>query len=54
MTLARTPTPDEAAAASRYLKNYPANRQAEAGPNVAAWDSFCRILLASNEFNYVD
>lgn len=54
MTLARTPTPEEVELALSYLKKYPTNVQAEAEANVAAWDSFCRILLASNEFNYVD
>lgn len=54
MTLARTPTPQEVEVALSYLKKYPTNGHAEAEPNVAAWDSFCRVLLASNEFNYVD
>jgi hypothetical protein len=51
MTLARTPTPVEVDLALTYLKKYP---PAAAETNMAAWDSFCRILLASNEFNYVD
>jgi hypothetical protein len=50
--LNRPPTPDESAAALRYVAEF-ALRQPKADP-VAAWQSFCRVLMASNEYIYLD
>ena len=36
--------------ALRYLANYPAG----AKQSFTGWQSFCRILLSSNQFHYVD
>jgi hypothetical protein len=54
MALARPATPEEVESALNYLKSYPKSVQTEAAPGISAWDSLCRILLASDEFNYVD
>jgi hypothetical protein len=54
MALARPATPNEIESALTYLKKYPKNGETEVGSSISAWDSLCRILLASDEFNYVD
>ena len=37
-----------------YVRNYPAGDAKGEGTHLAGWASLCRILMASNEFHYVD
>lgn len=60
-TLGRTPTDEEAREALDYLESYRSKALATAQgkgavttPTLDAWQSFCRVLLSSNEFIYVD
>ena len=60
-TLGRAPTAEEAREALDYLESYRnkslAAAQAKGAvttPALDAWQSFCRVLLSSNEFIYVD
>jgi hypothetical protein len=65
----RTPTADERASARRFLAEQSAARPPAAEPSAAgersempvasdatltAWQRFCQVLMASNEFLYVD
>lgn len=53
---ARLPTAEEAALAAEFLDSY-ARRLGEATADARAalaWQAWCRVLLASNEFLYVD
>ncbi|HTE16806.1 MAG TPA: DUF1553 domain-containing protein, partial [Armatimonadota bacterium] len=55
-SLGRPPTPAESARVLKYIGSAPAATEAgkEAGEErLAAWQSFCQALLASNEFVYV-
>ena len=49
--LNRRPRPEEVDAALTYMDRFKAKFQAG---DLAAWQSFCHILLTSNEFIYVD
>jgi hypothetical protein len=49
--LNRAPAPAEIDAGLTYIQNFRSKFQAAELP---AWQSFCRILMASNEFIYVD
>ena len=53
LTLARKPTAHEIEAALAYIG---VAEHKDAGPDARqkAWQSYCRILMASNEFIYVD
>jgi uncharacterized protein DUF1553/uncharacterized protein DUF1549/cytochrome c len=60
-TLGRTPTAEESRESLDYLESYRnkslAAAQAKGAvttPALDAWQSFCRVLLSSNEFIYVD
>jgi hypothetical protein len=60
-TLARTPTSEELRESLGYVERYRnkslAGAQASGAvttPSLDAWQSFCRVLLSSNEFIYVD
>lgn len=37
-----------------YVRSYPAGEAEGADAKLAAWASLCRILMASNEFHYID
>jgi hypothetical protein len=37
-----------------YVRNYPAGDAEGESTHLASWASLCRILMASNEFHYVD
>ena len=49
--LGRGPEPEETRDALRYIERFPAGREAEG--RLAAWASWCRALVASNDFIYV-
>jgi hypothetical protein len=51
--LGRKPRPDEIDQAFTFVENYPGGRD-ETESSVAAWEGFCHVLLASNEYHYVD
>jgi hypothetical protein len=51
--LNRTPSPEEADSALTYIQHY-ASKYGGKTPELDAWQSFCHILLSSNEFLYVD
>ena len=51
--LNRNPEPQETDSALTYLANYAA-KYPGANPQLSAWQSFCHILLSSNEFVYLD
>ena len=51
--LNRPPTAEEAADASSYLERFQ-ERFRGASARRDAWQSYCRVLMASNEFIYVD
>ncbi len=60
-TLGRTPTSEELRESLGYVENYRSKSLAAAQtsgavttPSLDAWQSFCRVLLSSNEFIYVD
>jgi len=55
--LSRAPTPAEADRALRFVENYaahPAVASLDGDAQFAAWRALCRVMLASNEFLYVD
>jgi hypothetical protein len=52
--LARAPTPEERKQAMRYIDHYPTQQAKGSDPKVTAWQGFCRVLMACNEFHYVD
>ena len=59
MALARKPTAGELQFSLDYVRNYPSGpvrkRSGETSdPQLTAWQGLCRILMASNEFHYVD
>ena len=59
MALARKPTSDELQFSLDYVRNYPSSSlQKISGETtdhqLTAWQGLCRILMASNEFHYVD
>jgi hypothetical protein len=49
--LTRKPTSTEVREMFDYIGDYPKNPTAVAEDKQEAWQSFCRILMASNEFN---
>ena len=53
IALARAPEPQEVAETLRYIAAYPGAGETAEG-RVKRWQSLCRLLLASNEFNYVN
>ena len=60
-TLGRAPTAEEVRESLGYVESYKSKSLAAAQasgavtmPNLDAWQSFCRVLLSSNEFIYVD
>ncbi len=54
ITLAREPTPEELDQAVKYIESYPRDEDGESDHQVRAWKSFCRLLMTSNEFNFVN
>ena len=52
--LSRPPSQSERESAHEYLAQYPRNDRSADDAKRAAWASFSRTLLASNEFHYVD
>ncbi len=50
----RPPTDRERASADRFVASYTARQTSSDQPEQAAWKSLCKMLLASNEFHYVD
>jgi hypothetical protein len=52
VVLGRDPEPDELRAALEYAGNFPGKTQDE-DADLLAWSSFCRALIASNDFIYV-
>lgn len=54
MALGRKPRPEEIKEAADYIQNYPRSQAASSNPGFTGWQSFCRILMASNEFQFVD
>lgn len=51
LILNREAAQDEIAAALKYIDGF---KQKTAGNEAIAWQSFCRVLLSSNEFLYLD
>ena len=54
MALAHKPGPEEIDIAESYLRNYARRQTSSTDARGAAWKSFCKMLLASNEFHYID
>ncbi len=56
MTLTREPSPEEIGQGLDYIEKYPAAAESESPEEsrLDSWQSFCRILMTSNEFNYVN
>ena len=55
ITLTRKPNLEEKNEALLYLNNYPIkNSKGKIDSQLAAWQSFCRILITSNEFIYLN
>ncbi len=52
MTLGRKPEPQEAEAMLAYVHNYP--EPGDSDHVIDAWQSLCRMIMASNEFHYVE
>jgi len=52
--LTRQPTAEEVEQALRYIGNYPTEQTKASDPREITWQGFCRVLMASNEFHYVD
>jgi hypothetical protein len=50
----RPPANEEIELATDYLRAYPQASPDAAVPELDAWRSLCRVLLASNEFHYVE
>jgi hypothetical protein len=50
----RPPAPDERAAAERFLATQTAHYAAQPDAEQRAWTDFCQMLLASNQFLYVE
>ena len=53
IALGRSPEPQEVSETLQYIAAYPSAGDAAAGRG-KRWQSLCRLLLASNEFNYVN
>ena len=53
IALAREPAAGEVDEGLEYIADFPV-REGATDAHVERWRSFCRLLLASNEFNYVD
>ena len=53
VALGRAPVQREVAETLQYIAAYPGAGETAAG-RVQRWQSLCRLLLASNEFNYVN
>ena len=53
IALAREPTAREVDEALQYIAGFPL-REAAADARLEGWRSFCRLLLGSNEFNYIN
>ena len=54
ITLTRQPTPQEVEESLAYLRNYPMGSGTDGDSRLDAWQSLCRILMTSNEFNFVN
>ena len=54
LLLTREPTPEELEQGLRYIANYPVERTTPLDAKTTAWQGFCRVLIASNEFHYLD
>ena len=54
MALARKPGPREISIDESYLRDYEQRQTSSDEPRHAAWKSLCKMLLASNEFHYID
>ena len=55
ITLTRKPNQEEKKESLFYLNNYPAGiSEGKIDTQLAAWQSFCRILMTSNEFIYLN
>ena len=54
ITLNRMPEVEERQAALAYLGDFTGRFEGQKAPGLNAWGSFCRILMASNDFMYVD
>jgi hypothetical protein len=54
LLLTREPTPEELEQGLRYIANYPVERTNPLDAKTTAWQGFCRVLIASNEFHYLD
>ena len=53
IALSRDPEPQEVAETLEYIAGYPGASEVADG-RIQRWQSFCRLLLASNEYNYVN
>jgi uncharacterized protein DUF1553/uncharacterized protein DUF1549 len=53
ITLSRSPTAQEIQSAGQYIAGFP-GRVAGPEAHLEGWQSFCQILMASNEFIYAD
>ena len=54
ITLTRQPTPQEVEESLLYLQNYPVGSGKDPDSRLEAWQSLCRVLMTSNEFNFVN
>ena len=54
LVYARPPTERERGRARNFIEAFAARQTSSDRPQEAAWKSLCKMLLASNEFHYVD
>jgi hypothetical protein len=54
MALSRKPQPEEIKEAAQYIQNYPKSQAAGSDPGLTPWQSFCHMLMVSNEFQFVE
>lgn len=54
LALTREPADKERTLVTEFLDQYRAKQTSSGDPEAAAWTSFCRMLMAANEFHYVD
>jgi hypothetical protein len=54
LAVGRAPTADEASGAASYIAQLCSQTPDDAGARQQALESFCRVLLRTNEFLYVD
>ena len=54
IALTRQPTPQEVNEFLLYLRNFPEDSGKNRGSRLDVWQSICRILMTSNEFNFVN